>query len=53
MLSFVLPSYKSNNELIGAINISTSSLRISHKALIENFLPILRDCAAQIQTYYT
>lgn len=50
--SLALPVYKSNNELIGAINISTNAMRISHDALIEKFLPILRDCAAQIQTYY-
>lgn len=50
--SLALPVYKSNNELIGAINISTNASRISHETLIERFLPILRDCAAQIQTYY-
>ncbi|WP_350561061.1 IclR family transcriptional regulator C-terminal domain-containing protein [Psychrobacter sp. CAL346-MNA-CIBAN-0220] len=50
--SLALPVYKSNNELIGAINISTNAMRISHDTLIENFLPILRDCAAKIQTYY-
>lgn len=50
--SLALPVYKSNNELIGAINISTNASRISQETLIEQFLPILRDCAAQIQTYY-
>lgn len=52
LLSLALPVYKANNELIGAINISTNALRISHDVLIEQFLPILRDCAAKIQTYY-
>lgn len=50
--SLALPVYKSNNELIGAINISTNAMRISHEVLIEQFLPILRDCAVQIRTYY-
>lgn len=52
LLSLALPVYKANKELIGAINISTNASRISHDALMEQFLPILRDCAAQIQTYY-
>ncbi len=52
LLSLALPVYKSNNELIGAINVSTNASRISHEALIKKFLPILRDCATQIQTYY-
>jgi len=52
LLSLALPVYKSNNKLLGAINISTNALRISHDDLMEEFLPILRDCAAQIQTYY-
>ncbi|AMN49391.1 MULTISPECIES: IclR family transcriptional regulator C-terminal domain-containing protein [unclassified Psychrobacter] len=52
LLSLALPVYKANNELIGAINISTNALRISHDVLIEQFLPILRDCAAKIQAYY-
>lgn len=50
--SLALPVYKSNNELIGAINISTNAMRISNEVLLEEFLPILRHCAAQIQTYY-
>lgn len=52
LLSLALPVYKANNELIGAINISTNASRISHEALMEQLLPILRDCATQIQTYY-
>ncbi|KAA0914567.1 IclR family transcriptional regulator C-terminal domain-containing protein [Psychrobacter sp. ANT_WB68] len=52
LLSLALPVYKSNNELIGAINISTNASRISYETLMEQFLPILRDCAEQIQTYY-
>lgn len=50
--SLALPIYKSNNELIGAINISTNAMRVSKEMLIEEFLPILRDCAEKIQTYY-
>ncbi|MGE6246644.1 IclR family transcriptional regulator domain-containing protein [Psychrobacter proteolyticus] len=50
--SLALPIYKANNELIGAINISTNAMRVSKEALIEEFLPILRDCAEKIQTYY-
>lgn len=50
--SLALPVYKSNNELIGAINISTNAMRISQDVLIETFLPLLRDCAEKIQTYY-
>ncbi|WP_201618362.1 IclR family transcriptional regulator C-terminal domain-containing protein [Psychrobacter urativorans] len=50
--SLALPVYKSNNELIGAINISTNAMRISNEVLLEEFLPTLRDCAAKIQTYY-
>lgn len=52
LLSLALPVYKSNNELIGAINISTNASRISQETLIKEFLPALRDCAEQIQTYY-
>lgn len=50
--SLALPIYKANHELIGAINISTNAMRVSKDALIEEFLPILRDCAEKIQTYY-
>lgn len=50
--SLALPVYKSNNELIGAINVSTNASRVSHEVLINEFLPTLRDCAEQIQTYY-
>lgn len=50
--SLALPVYKSNNELIGAINVSTNASRISYATLMEEFLPTLRDCAEQIQTYY-
>ncbi|CAM3999921.1 IclR family transcriptional regulator C-terminal domain-containing protein [Psychrobacter arenosus] len=50
--SLALPVYKSNNELIGAINVSTNASRVSHEVLIEEFLPTLRECAEQIQTYY-
>ena len=50
--SLAIPIYKSNNELIGAINISTNAMRVSKDVLIEEFLPILRDCAEKIQTYY-
>ncbi|GAA0315470.1 IclR family transcriptional regulator [Psychrobacter aestuarii] len=50
--SLALPVYKSNKELIGAINISTNAMRISEEALIEQFLPLLKECADNIQTYY-
>ena len=50
--SLALPVYKSNNELIGAINVSTNASRVSHEVLINEFLPTLRDCAEKIQTYY-
>jgi len=50
--SLALPVYKSNNELIGAINISTNAMRVSEDALIEQFLPLLKECADNIQTYY-
>ncbi|GAF53230.1 Pca regulon regulatory protein PcaR [Psychrobacter sp. JCM 18900] len=43
--SLALPVYKSNDELIGAINISTNAMRVSKETLIKEFLPILRDCA--------
>ncbi|WP_228284667.1 MULTISPECIES: IclR family transcriptional regulator domain-containing protein [unclassified Psychrobacter] len=50
--SLALPVYKSNNELIGAINISTNAMRVSEADLIEQFLPLLKECADNIQTYY-
>jgi len=50
--SLALPVYKSNNELIGAVNISTNSMRVSKDVLIEKFLPVLQDCAEKIKTYY-
>ncbi|MEN6669033.1 IclR family transcriptional regulator C-terminal domain-containing protein [Psychrobacter sp. B38] len=50
--SLALPIYKSNHELIGAINISTNAMRVSKEVLIDEFLPILRDCAESIQKYY-
>ncbi|MEC5211243.1 IclR family pca regulon transcriptional regulator [Psychrobacter sp. PL15] len=50
--SLALPVYRSNNELIGAINISTNAMRISQEVLIEEFLPVLQDCAEKIKTYY-
>ena len=50
--SLAVPVYKSNNELIGAINISVNAMRISNEVLIKEFLPILHECAENIRTYY-
>ncbi|MFP3456413.1 IclR family transcriptional regulator C-terminal domain-containing protein [Psychrobacter sp. SIMBA_152] len=50
--SLAVPVYKSNNELIGAINISVNAMRVSNEVLTEQFLPILHECAANIRTYY-
>lgn len=50
--ALAIPVYKSNNELLGSISISINAMRISHDVLIEDFLPILRDCADKIQAYY-
>lgn len=49
--ALAIPVYKSNNELLGSISISINAMRISHDVLIEDFLPILRDCADKIQAY--
>jgi len=50
--SLAVPVYKSNNELIGAINISVNAMRISTEVLTKKFLPILHECAENIHTYY-
>lgn len=52
LLSLAVPIYKKNKTLIGAINISTNAMRVTPKDLEQDFLPILRDCANNIQTYY-
>lgn len=52
LLSLAIPVYKSSQELIGAINISTNALRVTQENLEKEFLPILQECASNIQKYY-
>ncbi|WP_019673769.1 IclR family transcriptional regulator domain-containing protein [Psychrobacter lutiphocae] len=52
LLSLAIPVYKANHELIGAINISTNALRVTQEDLQRKFLPILQECANNIQKYY-
>ncbi|MAM55869.1 MAG: IclR family transcriptional regulator [Salinicola sp.] len=48
--SLAIPAFDAHGELIGAINVSTNAARISIATLTDEFLPMLRDKAAQIAT---
>lgn len=48
--SLAIPAFDANGELLGAINLSTNAARIDIATLIDEFLPLLREKAAQIST---
>ncbi|WP_447894693.1 MULTISPECIES: IclR family transcriptional regulator domain-containing protein [unclassified Vreelandella] len=51
--SLAVPAFDASGRLLGAINISTNAARVDMDTLLEEYLPLLQQKAAQIRTAIT
>ncbi|ADZ92845.1 IclR family transcriptional regulator domain-containing protein [Marinomonas mediterranea] len=49
--SLAVPAVAYNGDVLGAINLSTNASRVSHQALVEECLPVLKDAVEQIRLH--